>query len=375
MNVLKLQIFNGDVMKEWITVERDVTKIGTLQSSHIILDGLSRMHAVIEREAGGTYRLIDLGGTPPTFVNGEQVMNVQLTSGDMIHFGAKGPWSMRVTIEKAEEVDAEPPPSKGETAQLLDEAIQMLKDMEPGGEFDSKKLFELFAAKAEKKGVLFDGTAEPEKDTTEMDALFEELCGKLSDFAAKDPDRKTSVEQIVELARVMWKGKNPEKKREQLDRLRDLVRSFEEGEKDKDRMGIAFVDSIIQMQVGGVMEKIFSLSEEEALQAAMDLLVEVSQYKDAFAVAKEMTAPEGDKEKEYWQRGKQLLEKKLTDELVRKAVTLSMYVARAGGWTWEQQQTSMKEAQGSMTEEQIQAIKEHPLGEKLLSAFPGLGGS
>jgi len=171
MTVLKLQVFHGNTMKEWITLEHDVTKIGTLQSSHIILDGLSRMHAVIERSADG-FRLIDLGGTPPTFVNGEQIRNVLLNNGDMIHFGSKGPWSMRVAIEKAVEIDAESPPSKDETARLLDEAIQMLKDMEPGGEFDSKNLFELFAAKAgKKKGVLFDGAAKGEDDTSDEDAL------------------------------------------------------------------------------------------------------------------------------------------------------------------------------------------------------------
>lgn len=369
MTVLKLQVFHGNTMKEWITLEHDVTKIGTLQSSHIILDGLSRMHAVIERSADG-FRLIDLGGTPPTFVNGEQIRNVLLNNGDMIHFGSKGPWSMRVAIEKAVEIDAESPPSKDETARLLDEAIQMLKDMEPGGEFDSKNLFELFAAKAgKKKGVLFDGAAKGEDDTSDEDALFETLCDKLSKFAAKNPDRKTTIEQVVEMARGLWKGKSPEKKREQLDRLNDLIRAFEEGEKDKDRMGTAFIETLLRIQAKGEMEKIFTLSVDEALEKAAVLVVEVSQYKDAFALTKTMTEPDSKTEKEYWLRGKHLLEEKLTNEVIDKVMSLSFCLARVGGWTWEQQQASMKQAQSEMTEEQIQAIKEHPLGAKVLEVF------
>jgi len=171
------------------------------------------------------------------------------------------------------------------------------------------------------------------------------------------------------MARGLWKGKSPEKKREQLDRLNDLIRAFEEGEKDKDRMGTAFIETLLRIQAKGEMEKIFTLSVDEALEKAAVLVVEVSQYKDAFALTKTMTEPDSKTEKEYWLRGKHLLEEKLTNEVIDKVMSLSFCLARVGGWTWEQQQASMKQAQSEMTEEQIQAIKEHPLGAKVLEVF------
>ena len=109
-NVLKLQVFHGNEMREWKVFDDprvDVIKIGSLTSSQVMVEGISRMQAVIERNAGG-FRLIDLGGTPATHVSGEKVRNADLRNGDTIHFGPTGPWSMRVTIEPASELEVEP---------------------------------------------------------------------------------------------------------------------------------------------------------------------------------------------------------------------------------------------------------------------------
>jgi len=59
---LKCKILrNGDLVREQ-DLNKDVVKIGSLRSSEVHLDGVARMHAVLER-THGEWRLIDLGSS------------------------------------------------------------------------------------------------------------------------------------------------------------------------------------------------------------------------------------------------------------------------------------------------------------------------
>jgi hypothetical protein len=71
-----------------VTLDQDVIKIGRNKQSHVHLDGdgVSRMHAVIERNADG-FAIIDLGNDPKTRVNGKPVNKARLAHGDAIEIG------------------------------------------------------------------------------------------------------------------------------------------------------------------------------------------------------------------------------------------------------------------------------------------------
>ena len=77
-----------------VTLDNDIIKIGTLASSHLLLDDaqVSRMHAVIEvAEASGGWRknvsIIDLGSAAGTIVNGKKVSQIYLKNGDILTLG------------------------------------------------------------------------------------------------------------------------------------------------------------------------------------------------------------------------------------------------------------------------------------------------
>jgi diguanylate cyclase (GGDEF)-like protein len=70
-------------------LERAQTVIGRSADADIQLeeDGISRRHARLERGPEGGVRLVDLGSTNGTFVNGTRVGEVALADGDRIHLG------------------------------------------------------------------------------------------------------------------------------------------------------------------------------------------------------------------------------------------------------------------------------------------------
>lgn len=70
-------------------LSQPVIKIGKLASSTLRLEEetVSRMHAVIEVDAAGVPRLIDLGSTRGTTLNGTRIDRATLKSGDQIRFG------------------------------------------------------------------------------------------------------------------------------------------------------------------------------------------------------------------------------------------------------------------------------------------------
>ncbi len=67
----------------------DVTTIGRNTDSHVFLDDItvSRRHATIERRDGDSFFVKDAGSLNGTYVNGEQVDETKLASGDEVQIG------------------------------------------------------------------------------------------------------------------------------------------------------------------------------------------------------------------------------------------------------------------------------------------------
>lgn len=67
----------------------DVTTIGRNTDSAVFLDDItvSRRHATIERRDGDAFFVMDAGSLNGTYVNGEQVDETKLASGDEVQIG------------------------------------------------------------------------------------------------------------------------------------------------------------------------------------------------------------------------------------------------------------------------------------------------
>ena len=86
---LSFKIYYGDQLVDTQELSQDVIKIGKLKSSHLCLDddSVARMHAVIE-VSGDEVRVIDLGSSAGTVLNGQQIdKNSVLSDGDTLVFG------------------------------------------------------------------------------------------------------------------------------------------------------------------------------------------------------------------------------------------------------------------------------------------------
>jgi TonB family protein len=87
---VSIQVWKGQSLLRTQTFEQDIIKIGKLTSSHLQLEdeSVSRMHAVIEVSQGGEVKVLDLGSTRGTFLNGQRVSKATvLRSGDEVRVG------------------------------------------------------------------------------------------------------------------------------------------------------------------------------------------------------------------------------------------------------------------------------------------------
>jgi len=68
---------------------QDATTVGRSTEGDVFLDDVtvSRKHAVFERRAGGAWFVRDVGSLNGTYVNGEQVDETKLASGDEVQIG------------------------------------------------------------------------------------------------------------------------------------------------------------------------------------------------------------------------------------------------------------------------------------------------
>lgn len=84
--------------------EQGVLRVGSDAKSHLQLDGIDRMHAVLEA-TGNQVELVDLGSKLGTQVNGTRIEKCALKVGDRL---ALGPWEVRLDQVSEPEVSAEP---------------------------------------------------------------------------------------------------------------------------------------------------------------------------------------------------------------------------------------------------------------------------
>lgn len=87
---ISFRIFRNDQLVETRSFDQDVIKVGRLASSHLRLDdaSLARMHAVIEVGFDGNVRIVDLGSSSGTRVNGQLIdRNRAMNDGDVIEVG------------------------------------------------------------------------------------------------------------------------------------------------------------------------------------------------------------------------------------------------------------------------------------------------
>jgi pSer/pThr/pTyr-binding forkhead associated (FHA) protein len=84
---LAFDVYEPGRERRLVECERDVVKIGGMANAHVRLSatGVSRLHAVVEREPDGRLRLIDLGAG--TFVNGEPIATRYLEPDDVVSIG------------------------------------------------------------------------------------------------------------------------------------------------------------------------------------------------------------------------------------------------------------------------------------------------
>jgi pSer/pThr/pTyr-binding forkhead associated (FHA) protein len=84
-----LLVKRGPTAGSTFLLESDSSSAGRDPDSTVFLDDVtvSRKHAVFERRADGTWFVRDLGSLNGTYVNGEQVDETKLASGDEVQVG------------------------------------------------------------------------------------------------------------------------------------------------------------------------------------------------------------------------------------------------------------------------------------------------
>ncbi len=82
--------------------EQGVLRVGSDAKSHLRLDGIDRMHAVLEA-TGNQVELVDLGSSGGTKVNGTRIEKCALKVGDRL---ALGPWELQLDQVTEPEVSA-----------------------------------------------------------------------------------------------------------------------------------------------------------------------------------------------------------------------------------------------------------------------------
>lgn len=110
---IRFEIISAGEVVRTEDIDRDVIKVGKLQSSHLKLEdpNVSRIHAVIERNQNdGLLTISDLGSATGTFVNGEKVTRTKttITEGDELQFGDT---KIRVSILEVEVARSVPGPA------------------------------------------------------------------------------------------------------------------------------------------------------------------------------------------------------------------------------------------------------------------------
>lgn len=86
---LRFDILEQGRVVETREFDRDRIQIGRRETCELRLDrsDVARLHAVVERDPDGTYRVVDLGSAGGTWLDSERVDGVDITDGDELRFG------------------------------------------------------------------------------------------------------------------------------------------------------------------------------------------------------------------------------------------------------------------------------------------------
>jgi hypothetical protein len=277
---LHCRIFRDDVLAEERLFDQDIIKIGRLESSHISLKDIARMHAVLERDHHGVWRLLDLGSSMGSKLNGVFVdKNAEIGSSGELQFG-----SWRILFLATEGTDVLP--SNGPAP-------------------DPR-----------------------EHHRTLLEALIKEMHKHSSQTAR-------SAEKLL----ATWSLLDEERKRKM---LRTLIVAIRSARVDSVRVGRQMVASMLKLGSEGIAE-IYELEPAQALVQARAALITVAQAKAALAALESLklrevvdNAPtEEDEERKesisHFVKGHEDLEELLQQEMVMGVSILSACLSRAGG--------------------------------------------
>ncbi|MDR0965561.1 MAG: adventurous gliding motility protein GltG [Myxococcales bacterium] len=128
---LRLQIHKGDALLQTREFDREIIKIGRLQSAHLFIDDekVSRIHAVLNVESAEQISIVDMGSIEGTFLNGKRVNKGQVHFGDEIRVG-----STRIIVEDgsvAQAVTQAPAVAASDAAAPIDTTADMTAAPEP----------------------------------------------------------------------------------------------------------------------------------------------------------------------------------------------------------------------------------------------------
>jgi DNA-binding protein YbaB len=178
------------------TFSQPVIKVGKLSSSHYKIehDEVARMHAVIEREADGTYVIIDLGSHSGTRVNGKPAAKARIDNASIIELG-------KVVVHAYIEEAVEPVNPQEPSYSTVRHALQSL--------LESKNKMERETIIGEAGGGLvcveFDGGYTPRR--VFVDPLAMENAAMVEDLVlAALVDAQRKFQELAEsLAKSAWK--------------------------------------------------------------------------------------------------------------------------------------------------------------------------
>lgn len=314
-NKLRVKVFaDGDHVGDH-EFDDDVIKIGSLRSSKLVLDGdgVARMHAVIERNNEGVYRLIDLGSASGSYLDEVRIdKNSTLPQSGTLKFG-----SFQVQFE------------------LDDSPVR----------------------------------AEPsDRSSFEGDDHHQALCQSLTDELER---LQSGATQEAKKMLARWSFIGGERRRKWLRLLVEEIRSCRQANQVFQRKRLA---TMLNLGMDG-MEAIYRLDPEEALQKAHETLMDMAVSKTALEMLNSMELATNMKkafkalppEEQEKQRGDldgfigahEKLADRLQTSIVAAGSLIPAYLSRAGG----REATDADRFQWKAAFDQIKAMQDRAANE------------
>lgn len=280
-------------------LDGDLIKVGRRSGWDLCLDGIGRMHAVLERTMSAGWSVVDLGTSVGTLLDGQHVSGTaRMGDRGVLAFGD---WRVEyevVQVTARERIDAL-------RDEMREEAVaEWGRGDSWGGEHHASLLRSLAA-----------------------------------ELVKTSPGAAATVEKIE----ARWSFLSMERK---LGFLRFLVNAVRESRVDHDRHARLYATSILEIGPGAI-ERAFSLAPEEALDRAYETIVSMATAKHALALLREMgleqkigKVMEGEREKgnddgvdksRSVLAGHGALVQRLEKTLTGGTALLLVYIQRAGG--------------------------------------------